>query len=374
MTEDVSGRLARLRGSLEPEEPGSRGLERVARNPGCQRLRAITMVGLTPAGVVKQLYREDPREGQSPFAIGAGNRFERQLFADQAMRLLALYQQKGRLRASENRVVVIPELARGVSREAMLRRRALTDDLFLRKLRGDPDAPNLIVKGRVPVPLLGVPHDTEPDALVAADDELFYRPVEVKSYPDRAGKTDSADIRSSCRQAAVAVIGLRAAVERLGGRGVEEIVPARGDLVLRQPGSMGATLRPMTLAGEVASLARALDEAPRNLDELEALLADLGPGATLDDLEVLESIPNRYQESCREHCALAPQCKRAAAAAGDPVLLGSPAREALAATGSIQRALELMTAPSPRYRTREEEALGRLLREADEAYRTAVGA
>jgi PD-(D/E)XK nuclease superfamily len=44
------------------------------------------------------------------------------------------------------------------------------------------------VKPRVPVTLLGVPHDTEPDVLVASDADAFYRAVEIKSYPDRAGK------------------------------------------------------------------------------------------------------------------------------------------------------------------------------------------
>src|SRR5215207_545349 len=84
MQQNVSQRLARLRGSLRAEAPGARGLERVARNPACQRLLAITSAGLTPAGIVKQVYREDPREGQSPFAIGAGNQFERELYDEDA--------------------------------------------------------------------------------------------------------------------------------------------------------------------------------------------------------------------------------------------------------------------------------------------------
>ena len=43
MTAPLEERLKRLRGSLPASEPGARGLERVARNPGCARLRTLTM-------------------------------------------------------------------------------------------------------------------------------------------------------------------------------------------------------------------------------------------------------------------------------------------------------------------------------------------
>jgi hypothetical protein len=381
MQQHTNQRLARLRGSLRAEAPGARGLERVARNPACQRLRAITTAGVTPAGVVKQVYREDPREGQSPFAISAGNQFEHLLYEDEAARLLELYQRQANLPPPDNRVVDVPTAVGGrATPTTMRKRRELTDQLFLQKLQGDPQAPNLILHPRVPVSFLEVPHDTEPDALVAADADRFYRPVEVKSYPDRGGKTDPADVRSACRQAAVGVVGLRQAVGRLGDRDfdrlgtcdVEQIVPPRGDLVLRVPGSMTANLRPMTLQGEVDSLERALDEAPRNLDELEALLAAIAPNATLDNPRVLEAIPCNYLESCREHCALADRCKAEATANSDPVILGSAAREELAAAGSVERALELIREPNPVYRTREEEALAHRLREAVAEYHVAV--
>src|SRR5207244_3916608 len=107
------------------------------------------------------------------------------------------------------------------------------------------------------------------------------------------------------------------------------LVPSNGDLVLRIPGSYNARLTAMALRGEVASVERAIDEAPRNLGELERLLAEIGAGATLSDPSVLDRIPNRYLESCREHCAIAERCKQQALASGDPGLLGNAAREEL---------------------------------------------
>jgi hypothetical protein len=220
------------------------------------------MVGITPATAVRDVYGDVAREGQSPFALAAGNGFERQLFEHDAARLLELYREAGCLGANECRIVIVPNRVPGRGPEVMTRRTALTNTLVEAKLRRSPEAPHIIVKPRVPIRLLGVDHGTEPDALMAADGDAFYRPVEVKSYPDRGGKTDPADVRSACRQAAVAVIGLRQAVDRLRGDLPLALVPAQGDLVLRRPGSFQPTMRPMALRGEVDSIERALEEAP----------------------------------------------------------------------------------------------------------------
>jgi hypothetical protein len=198
------------------------------------------------------------------------------------------------------------------------------------------------IKPRLSVTLLGLVFNIEPDALVATDSGAFYRPIEIKSYPDRGGKTGATDVRSACRQAAVAVVGLRGLMTQFGVVDANSLVPPRGDLVLRTPGSYRPTLRPMPLEGEVDSLERALEEAPRNLGETEALLASIGATAALDSRTVIELLPNNYKENCREFCALAGQCKQRAVAQSDPVLLGSRAREEWAAAGSLERVLELL--------------------------------
>jgi hypothetical protein len=370
MTGTAAVRQARLRGTLAPEQLGARGLEHMARNPSCSLLKGLTIAGVSPATVVEAVYGDPPREGQSPFALAAGNRFETQLFDSGAARLLELYRNRGRLGVPECRVIRIPDAAPGTTPAAMARRRTLTARLLRQKLDREATAPNVIIKPRLTVSLLGLDFNIEPDALVAADADPFYTPIEVKSYPDRDGKTDAADVRSACRQAAVAVIGLRAASARLGVTAPETVVPSRGDLVLRTPGSYRPTLRPMALRGEVDSLVRALAEAPRDLGELEVLVAAIGPEATLDDLAVLEQLPNNYQESCREFCALAPRCKERAVAVGDPILLGNRAREEFAAAGSLARVIELLEGRGTPPQTPAEQALqARLLEEYGELRR-----
>jgi hypothetical protein len=249
-TDTQAARQARLRGALGAEQLGARGLERMARNPACGLLKALTMAGVSPVTVVRAVYGDAPREGQSPFALAAGNRFEARLFDSGSARLLELYRQHGRLTVAECRVVSVPEAEPGTTTAAMKRRQGLTTHLLQLKLAGAPEAPHVIVKPRLTVGLLGLDFNIEPDALVAADAELFYAPIEVKSYPDRAGKTDPADVRSACHQAAVAVIGLRGAAARLGAADPEALVPARGDLVLRSPGSYNP--RVLTVGGSFA--------------------------------------------------------------------------------------------------------------------------
>lgn len=369
----AANRQTRLRGGLAGEQLGARGLEHMARNPSCSLLKALTIAGLSPATVVRDVYEDPPREGQSPFALAAGNRFERQLFESGAARLLDMYRTGGRLALRECRVVSVPDSAPGTTPAAMARRQSLTTRLVRQKLARDPGSPNIILKPRLTVALLGLEFNIEPDALVAADADLFYTPTEIKSYPDRDGKTDAADIRSACRQAAVAVIGLREAVTRLGVTEPELLSPARADLVLKTPGSYRPTLRPMGLAGEVDSLVRALAEAPRDLGELEDLVAAIGSGATLDDRAVLEQIPNNYRENCREFCELAARCKERAIAQGDPVLLGGRAREEFAAAGSLARVVELLEGRGGPHRTPAERMLQARLQEQYGEFRRALG-
>jgi hypothetical protein len=231
-----------------------------------------------------------------------------------------------------------------------------------------PLAPNLIIKPRLRVNLVGVPHPIEPDFLVASDSDAFYRVGELKSYADRGGKTDPADIRSAGRQAGVGVVGLR---QWLAAQGASErLAVAEADLVLKVTGFFLPTLNRMTIEGEVDSVLRAIADAPTNLDELEALLP---AGASLDNPVVLETVPNNYRPNCKEHCALWEHCRARARASSHPIILGDLAAEKLAAAGSLTRALDLMAGTGAPPRNAAEAALAAELQAGDAAFRRAVG-
>jgi hypothetical protein len=368
MPEPIEQRLSRLRGQQPAEEPGARGIERVARNPECLRLRAITIAGMTPAKVANRVLGLPDREGQSPFALTMGQRFERRLIEHGAANLFALYRERGLLGIEEAKIVALDQLAAGSTLRARRQRESETTRLLVAKLRGDPLAPNLIIKPRLCVDLVGLSHPIEPDFLVAADADPFYRVGEMKSYPDRDGKTDAADIRGACRQAAVGVVGLRQTVRALSaGTDVHPI--AACDLILRVTGMFTPTLRQMTIAGEVDSIERALAEAPTSLNELEAMLPR---GTALDDPNMLSSIPNNYRSACKEYCAMWAHCRGQALAASDPVILGDMAAEQLAAAGSVERALDLMNGVGRPPRNAAEAALAAQLRLADQSLQGAV--
>jgi hypothetical protein len=366
---EIEDRVSRLRGSIEAAEPGARGIERVARNPDCLRLRAVTIAGMTPAQALKVMGRPD-REGQSPFAMLLGQQFERFLLRNGAANLFAVYRKENILTQAEAKIVSVEDLAPGTSIAARRRRESETRRLLDLKLKGDPLAPNLIIKPRLPVSLVGIPHPIEPDFLIAADSDRFYRVGELKSYPDRGGKTDPADLRSACRQAAVGTVGLRQWLTAKGVQSSELVALAKADLVLRVTGFFLPTLNRQDIEGEVDSVFRALADAPANLDELELLLP---PGASLDNPTLLEAVPNNYRPSCKEHCAMWEHCRARAQANSHPIILGDYAAEKLAAAASLSRALELMNGTGIPPRNAAEAALAAELRAGDAAFKKAVG-
>jgi hypothetical protein len=324
-----------LRGGLSTEGLGARGVERLARNPGCQRLRGLTLLGISPATASSALAGIPDGEGQSPFAFAQGNKFEAVLVSEGARRLVELYQAAKRLPDGPVRMAISPlkRAPKPAERAAWI---AETARLLELKRAGSADAPHLIIKPRLTVRVFDADYEIEPDALVASDSDSFYRVVEIKSYDDRGGKTDPARIRGACRQAAVGVVGLR---QLLGTASASCL--AACDLILAVPGYFKGSLREMVIPGEVDSLERCLARTSANaLDELEALLG----GKAIDESGALSSVPCSYRPECREHCALAVHCRREASVRGDPVLLGMAARELLAPAGTLGRAVELMRA------------------------------
>lgn len=365
----ITQRLEAIRGGMPAEEPGARGIERLARNPSCLTLKALTIAGIKPSTAASLILGEPEQSAQSIFALQIGNQFERRMLESHAAMLFTLYREKGVLAPTESRIVNIAELAPGGSWMARRRREAETRRVLDLRLRGRKDAPNIVIKPRLMINIVGVLHAVEPDFLVAAASDVFYRVGEIKSYADREGKTKFSDTRSACRQAAVGVVGLRQELARAGVRDAVERVSPRADLVLRGPGSLNPRLNPMTIDGEVDSLERALAETAQDLDEVETLLSD---GSSLADPAVLSTLPHHYRASCKEHCDLWGICRSRAMAAGDPVILGEQAAEQFAAAGTLSRVLELLNARGPAPRTAAESILAEQLQSADTELRKAV--
>lgn len=354
-----NARLARLRGGLDAVEVGARGIESVARNTACTRLRAIVIAGLTPSVVIEKVFNA-VGDAMSPFAMTLTQAFERRLLDNGGSSLLTAYREKGLLDPTEVKIASVADVAPGDKPLARNRRVSETQRLLDLKHSGDPRAPNLILNPRLPLEIVGVSHPVELAYLVASDRDATYRVGVIKSFADRGGKTDKSDIRAACREAAVGTLALRQQIDRRGGR--PEMAADRVDMVLRAPGSFNPRLfAQMRAESELASLIRALSTAPADLDEVERLLP---AGGTLADPAMIERLPNNYRSACKEHCALWERCRAHALASGQPIILGDLAAEQLAAAGSISRALDLWNGRGRPPENEAETTLTAALREA----------
>jgi hypothetical protein len=332
-----NARLHQLRGGLAPVEVGARGIESLARNADCTRLRAIVIAGLTPSKVIEHVLGELP-DAMSPFAMTLTQAFEKRLLSNAGGSLLTVYREKGHLDPQDAKITNVADLAPRDTQVDRIRRERETRRLIELKLRGDPAAPNLILKPRLTLTIVGVTHAIELDYLVASDREPFYRVGVIKSYADRVGKTNKAHIRTACREASVGTLALQQLLTSLGQP--VELAGDRIDMVLKAPGSFTPRLYAAQRAeSELASLTRALATAPSDLDQIEQMLP---AGASLAKPEVIEALPNHYCSSCKEHCALWQHCRAQAQAQGNAIILGDQAAEQLAAAGSLNRAMDLL--------------------------------
>ena len=332
-----NARLHRLRGGLAPVEVGARGIESVARNAGCTRLRAIVIVGLTPNEVIEHVLGEQP-DVMSPFAMTLTQAFEKRLLSNAGGSLLTVYRENGHLDPQDAKIVNVADLAPRDTQVDRIRRERETRRLIGLKLRGDPTAPNLILKPRLTLTIVGVSHAVELDYLVASDKELFYRVGVIKSYADRGGKTNNAHVRSACREASVGTMALQQLLTELGH--APDLAGDRIDMILKAPGSFTPRLYAAQRAeSELASLSRALAAAPSDLDQIEQMLPT---GASLAEPEVIEALPNHYCSTCKEHCTLWKHCRAQAQKDGNAIVLGDQAAEQLAAAGSLNRAMDLL--------------------------------
>ena len=353
---DPQEKLQKLRGSLPAEEPGARGMEHMARNTNCLRLSALTIAGVNPATASQQVYDTPVREGLSPFAIRRGERFEAALFEDGCKRMFDLYGRANRLPEEQSKWIDMSQKVPGTDNASMQARRQASEQLIQDRAAGKKGLPNIIIKPRLQVQLMGAGRPTEPDALVAADDDLLYRPVEIKSYADRNSMTDASKTGSACRQASVAVIAL----QQLLGDAIP--VPRIVDLIFAKPATNWPTLHVMDVQGEVLNLHNVFSQAPESLQKIEALLA----GKSLDSSEGLDLLPNHLCADCADHCPLWDCCRTAAIERGDIGLLGDHAKEMLSGISSIDEAVELQKLGSND--DADLDLLAALLHEADQAH------
>jgi hypothetical protein len=341
-----------------------RRFEQWARNSQCSA-NTISAVHNIPMNKVALHEGVKATMGQSPFALARGQQFERLLYSKGGE---PLYEQ---LRKHK----VVPESASGLADfrlringgrlrgldDALAATSALLKELAGRKSR--PDDPWLVASATVRIPggvmlpeamlvldSLVIGHDTKPRTLMVG---------EIKTYPDRGGYTDPAELATARAQAGVYVHGLDLVLAELG-LAQQFTVLRTGFLVLSRPGFN----RPSVRAGE--DLRYQAERAKRGFELLRATAASLPVGENRPGIDDVSTAEYHYCEACVSFCDRAPVCRARAEADGDGAILGDDVDRFLGSV-PLQRALELLGGAQAR--TEAEQDLARRMAEV-EALRT----
>jgi hypothetical protein len=300
--------------------------------------------------------------GQSPFAIVRGRRFENALFENDAERLRAALIAAGAL----------PEGSAGF-RDLRLRLHggecpnldaALDQTVELLTLMAGAARP----KERTSLPTIvagatiRIPGGVMlPEAILVIDVLTLRwdggRPVlvagEVKTYPDRGGYTEAAELATARAQLGVYLHGIEIVLDDAGLAGRIDIA-FHGFLVFTRPGFN----RPSVRCGE--DLTYQIERARRGFKRLRDVAAATSTAAAGDGVEAVRDAACSYSEACLSFCDRASLCYGRALDSGDPVVLGEEVARFLG-RADLTRACALLSGSVPRGET--EKDLARRLRE-----------
>jgi hypothetical protein len=358
---------ASLRGSLPSDALDARAVVRLAKNPRCQRLAALTLVGSSPGKAMDHIFAPGFLEEQSRFSLLKGNRFETVQTDNGAARLLASLQDAGVTGPTDLAVRDLKAETSGIANKkaAMQRAMALTDDILRFKAAGDPSAPNVVLQAALGVPLgSGELASVRPDILVARQGEPMYRPGDMKSYAFVHHLTEQQDVGQAAAQIGVYGMALERRLQHLG---VQLQIPTEGVIVMVRPGGLQSVAKLQNIERDISAARRIVDLRPRILAEVAAAI---GPGAALDNQAAILRLRPCYSGRCRAFCALHDVCRGEAAAQGNPAILGDDAEALFSATGcTIARAAQLLGGAAPA--TPDEAALQQRMRDLETEWRAA---
>jgi len=164
---------------------------------------------------------------------------------------------------------------------------------------------------------------------------------EIKTYPDRGGHTDRAELAGARAQSGIYVYGLTE-VLRENDWTNRITVSTKGFLVLTKPGSN----RPSIRADE--DLRYRAQAAARGLEKLRALAAKMSPSGDppSDPIAAIMAAPIHYEEACIRFCDRASGCFAHALTDGNAAALGDDVAR-LIGPMSLNRVRELLHGVKP---------------------------
>lgn len=382
----LADRLAGLRGPLAPRHHDARTIAALTANPGCARRSVLDVAGVDKRALAERI-GFGPRFGQSPFAIGRGNAFEKLVKADGGATLLGLLRGElgldvatgdqvadqhsadqddiGQDRAAETAGGGWVDLGTGDRQERYRR----TRELVAAAARGSGPSPVLADHPMLRLEVAGRAAYVEPDliafrvrvggrageAAAAAADGVPWRwyLAEIKSFAVIDGRADPMKVAEAATQAAVYVLAFQTLLAELGLPA--GLVATDVALICPKDFSNTPTAALIDVRRQLAAVRRQLDRMPRvgtllaGLDEQLSFDLSVGedgePVRTPADLgKAVASVEARYAPECISRCDMAFYCRDEARAAASTDLLGRAVRDALGGIGTMREVLALSVA------------------------------
>lgn len=355
--------------ALNAALPNGRGNARTTAallsNPGCERRALLDAARVDLARLADRL-GSPTQFGQSPFAIGQGNRFEQRIKADDhALLAQAIDERLGIFHGLPSLTSVNLETVPTEPGQRLIEARAArTADVLVQIATGDPAAPHVVDHGVTTLDVGGATVYLEQDALAFREGEHL-RICEVKGFPIIDGTASPAKVGAAARQTAVYVASIQ---DTLTARGFDpSIVSLEVVLICPRNFSLTPTAELVDVSREVRSLRRQLrrrdqvdtiaaavaaatEAAGGELTSLVATVAATKPDTPKDRRaaqDLVDALPYRYAPECLSQCDLARHCRACCHEAESPAVLGGDTASLLGDIGTISEALALADGAEP---------------------------
>ncbi len=357
---------AALRGTAPGRSPTVRVLARFSGHTDCN----VATLAFSAGVDMDKLLVGTPFEaqfGQSPFAFGRGNQFERSIRADGYVRILELLRTKMHFDVADARIINLRD-AYPKNRQGMILRADETRSLVGQILRGDRAAPNLIDGAVLTTQIGGTRAFFEADALAARFDGPIHA-GEVKSFPVVDGRPEPDKLGAALDQVAVYLLLTQELVVELGGN-PDDAVSMTAMLIAPRNVGLTPTLETQDVTARVRRVGSLLRQSLQIGDLADGVSAGVFgqiADASLEAsrrLEILDSLVDRVgtklTSGCLSTCGAARYCRARHVAAGSPAIGGEQLVRLLPGIRSLPRAAELAAGAPPS--TNEAAAAGQLAR------------
>ena len=341
--------LGQLRGQLPERRPNARSTAALLDNPACVR-RSVMDAANIDLNKAADLLGAPPKFGQSPFALGQGNRFERRVKDGGYALLVEVLREVGFDLPDQLKTVAIT----GAPTQAGLDSRVAQTIEALRSIGEDrPDAPNVIDHGVTTLDIGGKKVYLEQDALAFRVGDRI-QICEVKGFPIVDGSAEPEKVGAAARQTAVYLASLQDTLAEIGAD--PDLVSDDVVLICTKNYGLQPTARTVNVNRELRALRRQL----ARKDRIRDILAAHGGAELLDQLSdladndvggrvaaIVQGLPCNFVPRCISDCDMARHCRSEAEASRTPGRLGDEVQNLVAGVGDIGVAAEISNGVSP---------------------------